>query len=56
MKAVGRPQKWTKMCRSGRKSVGARYEVISNLFEAGLQRLFLSIDDFEQKIRHEINE
>ena len=25
MKAVGRPQKWTKMCRSGRKSVGARY-------------------------------
>ena len=25
MKAVGRPQKWTKMWRSGRKSVGARY-------------------------------
>ena len=27
MKAVGRPQKWTKMWRSGRKSVGARYIV-----------------------------
>ena len=25
MKAVGRPQKWTKMWRSGRKYVGARY-------------------------------
>ena len=29
MKAVGRPQKWTKMWRSGRKSVGARYSITS---------------------------
>ena len=35
MKAVGRPQKWTKMCRSGRKSVGARYAVLGILSTHG---------------------
>ena len=30
MKALGRPQKWTKMWRIGRKFVGARYYVMLN--------------------------
>ena len=41
MKAVGRPQKWTKMWRGGRKYVGARY-MIQNL-SSFLSRLILNI-------------
>ena len=43
MKAMGRPQKWTKMWRSGRKSVGARYVFGTHLslhFEEVKSRLF----------------
>ena len=37
MKAVRRPQKWTKMWRSGRKSVGARYVDIAPLRSSSMR-------------------
>ena len=41
MKAVGRPQKWTKMWRSGRKYVGARYGALHyNCFPVKPKRIW----------------